>query len=99
MNKKLPSIFSNKIDKKLNNNEEFFVSKNNQNKKTFSKEEIIDKINKIIKSNDFIYRAEVIITLKDDEINKKIIGIKDPYLLTLDGDIKIEDIYDIKLKD
>ena len=100
MNKKLPGIFSNKIDKKLNNNEEYYVSNRDYNKKELKVEDVKNKINEIFKSKDFIYRAFVTITLKDKEIDKKIIAIKDNCLLTIDGEyIKIDDILDIKIKD
>lgn len=100
MSKKLPSIFSNKIDKKLNNNEDYFVSNNNRNIEQLSKEDINNKINNIFSSYDFVYRINVVISLKDRDITKKIIGKKDNNLITIDGEyISVDDILDIKIKD
>ena len=100
MDKKLPCIFSNKIGKKINNNSEYYVSFNERKIDKPSKEEIINKINDIFNSNNYIYRVNVIISLKDNDIIKKVIGKKDNYLITIDGEyINIDDIYDIKIKD
>lgn len=56
------------------------------------------KINSIFNSPNYVYQADVNIMYKSGEsMNKKIVGIKDNYLLTLDGEkIFINDIYDIK---
>lgn len=100
MAKKLPSVFSNKIDKTLNNNERFYVSSISYNKPIYSKEEIKDKINKIFKSSSYVYKANVEITLKDKVVNKKIIALKDDKLLDINGEyINLDDILDIKIKD
>ena len=100
MGKKLPGIFSNKINKKLNNNDEYFVSNNSNINYKLSKEEVKEKINNILNSSDFVYRVNVLIALKDKNITRKIIALKDDNLLTIDGEyIKLDDILDINIKD
>lgn len=97
MAKKLPKIFVNKIDKKLNNNASYFVS--NDKKIIVEKEDINKKINDIFKSKDYIYRAKVIITLESGDVIKKIIGKNGNQLITIDNElIDIDKILDIKLK-
>lgn len=58
---------------------------------------LIDKINSIFKRPDFVYQADVNIMYKNGEnIEKKIIGLKENYLLTQDGEkIHINDISDV----
>lgn len=102
MNKKLPGIFSNKIDKKLNNNEEYYVSDKDDVKRPikFSKNDIEKKINSIFSSPNYIYRANTIIALNSGEIEKKIIGKNKNALITIDDElIPIDEILDIRLKD
>lgn len=102
MNKKLPDLFQNKIDKKLNNNESFYVSGKSEIKKTtnFNKNDIEKKINSIFSSPSYIYRASTIITLKTGDVEKKIIGKNKNALITIDNElIPIDEILDIRLKD
>ena len=95
MNKKLPSVFANKITKKINNNETCYVS--NSGKIEFNKNDVNKKINDIFNSSNYIYRANVLITLKSGEVTKKIIGKNNNALITIDNElIPIDDIIDIK---
>ena len=112
MNNKLPKIFANKIDKKIKNNKEVYVSApepkeqletNNkkeppkQNKKTINKT-IEQKINEIIKSNNYIYKIPVKIQLKDEEIITNIIGKNNKNIITMDNKlIKINEIKNIEI--
>lgn len=107
MNKKLPEIFHNTIDKKLNNNEDVFYSaKNNEEikeeKKTNKinyKKSIRQKINEIFASPSYVYKASVIIKTKDSTINKRIIGRNSKYLITMDNEkIDIDNIIDIEIE-
>lgn len=107
MNKKLPEVFHNTIDKKLNNNKDVFYSANNNennNKKNkdnniTSNKSIRQKINEIFASPTYVYKANVIITTKDGIISKKIIGRNMKYLITMDNEtIPIDDIIDINIK-
>lgn len=101
--KDLPKVFHNTINKKINNNESVFYSNNqkideNINNKSDSKN-ILQKINSIFSSPNYVYKANVEITLKDKTITKRIIGRNKNYIITMDNDlIPIQDIIDIKTK-
>lgn len=108
MNEKFPEIFKNKIDNiksKVQNeyycrniNQYDINNKKNAANKKISNSELLDKINSIFKRPDYVYQADITIINKNGEsMNKKIVGIKDNYLLTLDGEkIYLDDIYNIK---
>ena len=109
MNKKLPKVFQNKIDKDISNNNKFYYSANNDEKINETKEEtkskiikpnnINKKINEIFSSPSYVYKAKVEITTKDSTITTKIIGRNKSYLITMDNKtIPINDIVDIKIK-
>ena len=108
MNEKVPKIFKNKIDNiksKVQNeyycrnvSEESASEETKIEPKKISKSELLDKINFIFKRPDYIYQADITIINKNGKsMNKKIVGIKDNYLFTLDEEkIYLDDIYDIK---
>ena len=101
MNKKLPHVFHNKIDKKINNNTEYYYSKNKDhtNIETEPSKNIRKAITEIFSSPNYIYKANVIITLKDKTVEKRIIGRNKNYLITMDNEtIPIDSIIDIKRK-
>lgn len=104
MDKKLPGVFVNRINKKLSNNESVFYEKkninfdslvNNKLNKDTSKT-VNEKINSIFTSNEYVYKMEVIIKLKDKTLTKKIIGRNKNELITIEGEvISIDDVIDI----
>lgn len=99
MNKKLPKVFQNQINKNINNNEKYYYSANNKkNKNEINEPKNIRKIiNSIFLSPNYIYKANVIIKTKNAEYETKIIGRNKEYLITMDNKtIKIDDIIDIK---
>ena len=114
MNNKLPKIFANKIEKKIKNNKEIYVSTptaeekietNNRkglsknNEKTINKT-IEQKINEIIKSNNYIYKIPVKIQLKNEEIITNIIGKNKKNIITIDNKlIKIDEIKNIETEE
>lgn len=101
MEKKLPRVFANKIDKKINNNESYYVAKD-EKEKTKKKDNInVDvKINKIFNSTRYVYKANVVIELNDKTVTKKVIGKNDDSLITIDNElIPISDIKDIYFAD
>ena len=96
--KDLPKIFHNKIDKKFNNNRSVYYSSNdNSTNEIVDTKTIKQKINDIFSSPNYVYKANVDITLKDKKITKRIIGRNKDYIITMDNDlIPIGDIIDIK---
>lgn len=109
MNNKLPKIFANKIEKKIKNNKEIYVSTTNikektnetkkqNNKKMQNNKTITQKINEIIKSNNYIYKIPVKINLENEEIITNIIGKNNKNIITMDNKlIKIEEIKNIEI--
>lgn len=97
MNKKIPSVFANRIDKKIVNNNTYSVTRSDEVFKN-EKIDVNSKINNIFKSSGYIYKINVEIVLKDKTITKKIIGKKNGYLITIDNErISIDDIIDINI--
>ncbi len=97
--RKLPNIYKNDLTRKSDNNEELYYSYENIEKKEEIKEEknILQKINSIFTSSNYIYKADVEIKLKDKTINKRVIGKNKTHLITIDNElIPILDILDIK---
>lgn len=93
----LPKVYHNKITKKINNNRNVFYSNNidNENQEVNSKS-VLQKINNIFASPNYVYKANVEITLKDKKIIKRIIGRNKNYIITMDNElIPILDIIDI----
>ena len=97
--KDLPKVFQNIVDKNFNNNETVFYSDSFQSNKTKDKKNeknIVQKINSIFASPNYMYMANVEITLKDKVVNKRIIGRNKNYIITMDNElIPITDIVDI----
>lgn len=99
--KELPKVFHNKINKELKNNEKFYYSNNDSNtydrKIDTSEKNILQKINEIFSSPNYVYKANVEITLKDKKITKRIIGRNKDFIITMDNMlIPINDIIDIR---
>ena len=91
MKKNLPKVFKNSINKPINNNKKVFYGQ-----RGIIEEEV--KLDDLFKQNQ-IYRTDVIITLKDQKIEKKIIGRSQKHLITLDNElIAIDDIIKIEKK-
>ena len=101
--KDLPKVFHNNIDKDFKNNNSVFYSNNSSNEdikeenKVQSNKNIFQKINLIFSSPNYVYKANVDITLKDKKITKRIIGRNKNYIITMDNElIPIVDILDIE---
>lgn len=107
MDKKLPGIFANKIEKNVSNNSNVYYSANNEkkgdinehrniNNKVDSELNINQKISKIFNSTKYVYKADVNIKMKNEELNCRIIGRNSTHLITIDNKlIPISDIVDI----
>lgn len=105
------SMYKSPINKEINNSQKVYstlyesdANNSNQSNLTnnFIQKNITDyrsverKIYDILHSNDYIYKANVTIVLKDGTINKKIIGKTKDKLITMDNEyINISDIKDI----
>ena len=72
MNK--PKVFRNTINKSIKNNENVFYSKNEVKNEIKESKNIIQKINEIFASPNYIYKANVKIKTNDDIITTRIIG-------------------------
>lgn len=74
MDKKIPKVFANQIDKKIENNKTYYVSTDEDRSIKEAEDLNVDinkKIRDIFNSSRYVYRAEVVITLKDKIITKK----------------------------
>lgn len=103
MEKKLPKVFANKIDKELNNNATVYYDKNEvRNEQKDNSNSIFtvnQKINQIFSSARYVYKADVIITTKNGKVNKRIIGRNRNELITMDNEvINVNDILDIEFQ-
>lgn len=99
MKKKLPSVYANPLDKEFKNTQEIFYSEGSTsiNERNNDMTSILVKINRIFNSPHHVYKSNVRITMKDEIVEKVIVGKTSGNLLTLDGEkIKIIDILDIE---
>ena len=105
MKKNFPEIYKNKIEKLNYNVQNDYYFKNEKkeesddnNIKKVDKYTLISKIDSILNSKDYVYQADVNIMLNNNKnINKKIIGRNNNYVICVDGEkIDIKDIIDIK---
>ena len=101
MNKKVPKIFVNKINKIYNNKEVYYSykdnNKNNDENIYPNEYEIQKKIDELFRSNDFIYKKKFHIKTKYGEGDYIIISKSIDYLLTINGEkIYIYNILEIK---
>jgi len=101
--KDLPKVFHNKIDKKFDNNRSVYYSSNGDgndivdNTQVRDSKTVLQKINEIFSSPNYVYKANVDITLKDRKVTKRLIGRNKNYIITMDNDlIPIDDIVDIR---
>ena len=104
MKKDLPGIYANKVDKKIETNKSYSITKKDDEIKKEKEDvrgiklgmNINQKIQNIFNSPKYVYKADVIITTKDGKITKKIIGKTNNNLITMDNElINISDIKDI----
>lgn len=96
MNQK-PEMYRGNIKKEFNNNRNIYASyKDNGEVLVYDTSEIRKKINDIFNSNNFIYRTKVNIVMNNQTITKKVIGIYNNNLVTIDNEhIPINIIQDI----
>ena len=93
--KKLPKVYVSPIDKDLQNNKQLFYSKlseESQNTKS-----VIQKINDIFHSRNFVYKKDVLVTTKNGSKVIPLVCRTNDALLSLDKEkILISDIIEIK---
>lgn len=94
-----PELYKGKIEREINNNRSVFSSYSDKVDivKKYNISEIKNKINNIFNGDDFIYRKKVNIVVDNQVLIKKIIGIRDNNLITIDNEYipinVIDDIY------
>jgi len=87
MEKRLPGIYANKIEKKLTNNEKVFYSqqaeKENEdsNSHKYDVKNVIQKINSIFESPRFVYKAKVKIKLVTGSMTTTVVSRNHMYLI------------------
>ena len=92
-----PKVFKNTINKNIKNNESVFYSKNRSKEEVKDNKNIIQKINEIFASPNYIYKANVKIKTNNNLFTTRIIGRNKNYIITMDNKlIPIKDIIDIK---
>ena len=94
---KLPKVFANKNIRNANNNSVYYSKLDEKNKRpSLIGKSVRDKIDAIFNAKNYIYKADVEITLEDKTITKRIIGRGPDYILTMQNErININDIIDI----
>ena len=99
MNK--PKMYQNRVNKEFHNNKVVYTSFDKSNhlekyNEVVDSNEIRKKINNIINSNSFIYSKLVHIVIGNEIILRKIVGLYNNNLVTIDNEyIPIDNIKDI----
>ncbi len=104
--KKLPKIYQNDINKKINNNKTTYHLKYNAMEdsddrilREMTNEEVNEVIDNIFNTTGYAFNTKVIIKTNNKTYNTSLIAKRNGYILTLDEDkIKIDDIIVIKRK-
>lgn len=95
-----PEMYRGNVKKEFNNNRSVYASYNSDNSNEFRVYDtgiVRKKINEIFNSDSFIYRTKVKIVIDNREIVKKIIGVYNDNLVTIDNEhIPINIISDIE---
>lgn len=104
MNKELPRMYQNKINKNINNTQKVFSSMEREQKpkeekkanNTYSNIPINKKIDNIFNSYDYVYKANVTIVTDNETIKKTIVARDTNNLITINNEyIPISVIRDI----
>lgn len=92
-----PKLYQHKEKKEFKNNRQVYYSMDKEDTNIiWNSNDIRKKINNIINSPSFIYRTEVNIVIGNETIVRKIIGIYNNNLVTIDNEhIPIDSIKDI----
>ena len=108
MEKKLPKVYANKIDKDVKNNKRVYYSSFdekkedvrsttvNTNRPNLDGKTVPQKLYPIFHGPNYVYKADVTLKIKGRNVNKKIIGYNTQNIITVDNEvIPIADIEDI----
>ena len=92
-----PKMYRGNIKKDINNNRSIYASyKDSSEVMVYDTSEVRKKINDIFTSNNFIYRTKVNIVIDNKTVTKKVIGVYNNNLVTIDNEhIPINNIQDI----
>ena len=93
-----PKMYKCNDKKEFNNNRSVFASyvDNNKTFKVYDTSDVRKKINDIFNSNNFIYRTKVNLVIDNHVLTKKIVGVYNDNLVTIDNEhIPINIINDI----
>lgn len=101
--KKLPKIYQNTINKKINNNKTTCYLKNNSNNDrnytTMDNISVNSFIDDIFNTTGYVFNIPIIIKTNNNIYNTSLIAKRNGYILTLDNNkIKIDDIVSIQRK-
>ncbi len=84
MNRNLPRVYANPINKKFNNNKEVYSSSSKE-KEVIKMDNIPKKINEIFANPHHVYKSKVRIGIDSRVIEKIVVGKTNKELLMLDG--------------
>ena len=92
-----PKMYRGEVRKDINNNRSIYASYSDKFEiKSYDNSEVRKKINDIFSSNTFIYRTKVNIVMDNEVLTKKVIGVYNNNLVTIDNEqIPINMIRDI----
>lgn len=94
MNKNLPNVFAVPIDKKIQNNEDVFVSGKREERSVSISPQEVDQL---FNSKEHVYKTRVKIVTRTNTLEVDVVGRTGNALLTLDGQtISLTDILEIK---
>ena len=92
-----PKMYRCEVKKEFNNNQNIYTSYNSNNYNTVSNSiDIRKKISNLFQSPNFIYRTKVNIVVDNQTLTKKVVGVYNNNLITIDNEqIPIDLIKDI----
>ncbi len=98
--KDLPGVFPGNVSPTSGNNDRVVYVSEEKIGKPVKGENVNKKLKNIFSSSNYIYKADVVIKLKDGStISKNIVGKNKSHLITMTGElIPISDILDISRK-
>ena len=92
-----PKMYRGEVKKEINNNRSIYASYSDKNEiRVYDNSDVRKKIDEIFSSSTFIYRTKVNIVIDNQVLTKKVIGVYNNNLVTIDNEqIPISMIRDI----